>query len=106
MIGLERPVDLGPGDLDHDLVVEAEMMEQDRGPGIGVEAKLHGREHLCGPALADEQRPGVAGCLDSEALRVDEPGTGLDRVDAEPGPGEITEGEPRNDLELDRGIGP
>ena len=54
------------------------------------------------PALADEQRPGVAGGLDGEALRVDEPDAGLDRVDAEPRPGELAEGQARDDLELDR----
>ena len=40
VIGLERPVDLGPRDLDDDLVGQTQVVKEDCLPGIGVETEL------------------------------------------------------------------
>ena len=104
VIWSESPVDLGPGNLHDHLVGQTQVMEEDRGPRIVVEAELDGRKHILRPALADEERPGVTGRLDSEALRAHEFDAALDRVYPEPGPGELAERQARNDLELDGGL--
>ena len=55
-------------------------------------------EHVVGVAVGDQQRAGGAGGVDGEAVPVDQPHAGLDRVDAEATPGQVEERHAGDDL--------
>ena len=64
-----------------------------------TEGQLDVGEHVDGVALGDQQRAALAGGLDREALAVDQPHPGRDRIDAEAGPGQVEERQRRHDLD-------
>ena len=74
--------------------------------GGAVDGELDVRQHPVGVGVGDEQRAAFAGGRGGELVAVDEPDAGLDRVDAEPGVGDVEERHRRQDLELDVRVAP
>jgi hypothetical protein len=56
--------------------------------------------------LRDEEGAGLAGGIDSEPVPVDETHPSGKRIDPQAIPDQIDEGDGRDDLEADRGLGP
>ena len=109
----DGPVEVVPVDGLDPLVGQAEMVE-DGGrrrrlvgrEAVDVDGELDRGEHVGRPALGDEQRAALAGRLSLELGPVDQPDAGRDRVDAEPRPGEVEEGEGRDDRDVHPRVGP
>ncbi len=98
----ERAVELAPGHGHHDLVSEAEMVEQHRlHGGRLLEGQLHVGEDLDGPALPDEERTGGTRCGADEALPVDQRRPDGEWVHTQPRPGQVGEGRGGDELERD-----
>jgi hypothetical protein len=75
------------------LVGRAESL-QDRDrlvAGGAVDGELDVGQHPVGVRVGDEQRAAFAGGGGGELVAVDEPDAGLDRIDAESGPGDVEE---------------
>ena len=78
-----------------------EALEHDDRSGPVVDGELDVRQHPRPVALGDEERASLAGRLDGEAVAVDEPHAGGERVDAEGLPRQVEVGERGLDDELD-----
>ncbi len=106
MIGRERPVELGPLDLEDTFVGQAEVMEHDdRLGGSSSTDELDVGEHRWRVALRDHERTPLAGGLDRESLSVDQPNARGERIDAEPRPREVEERERRDDPDVHATVG-
>ena len=94
MVGIDRPVEVVPGDLPHALVRQPEMgQDGDRLAGRHVRGQLDGREDRAIPALGDDQGAVGAGGVDGEGFPVDDANPGRHRIDAQPVEGEVEERE-------------
>ena len=72
----------------------------DSSPVAGLDRELDVGEHPVGVRVGDQQRPAFARCGRGEFVPVDEPNTGLDRIDAETRPGDVQERHRRADVAL------
>ena len=109
MVRLEGSVELPPVHLRHDLVVEAEMVQQDRARRrrdcLVPQCQLHLGEEMARPALRHQEGPAFGAGHAGEVGRVHEPDARGERVDAERGPGQIEEGEGGHDRDLGARVG-
>ena len=103
VVGLDGAVEVVPRDRAHRLVGQPEALEHDD-LGAVVEGELDVGQHVGLVALADQQRPALAGRLGGEAAAVDQPGAEGDRVDGRgaPTPGRGTTA-PGSTSTVDRG---
>ena len=103
VVGVDRAVEFGPRRVDDPLVGRAERLEdRDRFvAGGALDGQLDLRQHPVRVGVGDEQRTAFAGRGRGEFVTVDEADAGLDRVDAEPGPGHVEERHRRQHVELD-----
>ena len=85
VVGLDRPVEVGPGHGRDRLVGQAEAL-QDGDRGAVVDGQLDLGQHQRRVALGHQQRAGLAGRLDGEAVPVDQADARRHRVDARDGP--------------------
>ena len=103
VVGVDAAIEVGPGHLD-DLLVGGSERVQDRDRFVAggfVDGELDVGQHPVGVGVRHEQRPSFAGGCGGELVAVDEADPGFDRVDAEPGPGDVEERQRGKQLEFD-----
>ncbi len=103
MVGFDLAVEFGQRDAAHPLVLEAEALEHGHRRVGGQhleEDELYVRQQQARVALRDQERPVSHDGVGGQRARVGDPRTGH-RVDSEPGPRQLGEREPGDDLEGD-----
>ncbi len=103
VVGVDRAIEFGPRGVDDAFVGRAERLQDRDGfvAGGAVDRELDVRQHPVGVRVGDEQRAAFAGRRGGEVVTVDEADARLDRIDAEPGVGDVEERHRGQDLELD-----
>ncbi len=109
VVRLHRAVELPPVDLFDQLVVEAQMMQEHRPRQFHAVivggGQLQFGEQVPRPALGHQERTALVRRHGLERAGVDQPHPLGERVDAERRPGQVQEGECRQDGHLDPAVG-
>ncbi len=105
VVGLDRPVHLGPRRLDDLFVTGSEGVEDLDGfvTGCALDGELDVVEDPVRMGVGDEERTGLARRGDGEVVAVDQSDAFLDRIDPEPCPRDVEERHGRSDVECDTG---
>ena len=102
VVGADRSVQVRPRHRGDRLVGQAQaLQDDDRLVGASSTASLMSESTSRVSHWATSSGPPLAGGLDGEALPVDQPHAGRQRVDAEAGPGQVEERQGRFILDLD-----
>ena len=107
VVGLDGAVELAPRRLGDPLLGRPESL-QDHHPLVAVGllgGELDVRQDPAGVGVGDQQRSGRPGRGGGEVVTVDQPDTGLDRVDAEARPGQVEERHRREHVDVHPAVG-